>query len=427
MNVAINKAVLDSLRQVGDKIRQNDKDNLKRVIEERRNSSDLLRMITNHSLTFKDASKACGQSINTFKETYRQAVEQKVVPEVKRDGSKYLFTLKHMHNIMDWMGRPKWQDTNPHCHIVNVENQKGGTGKTTYALTLAAACALPLQDRMRVLLIDLDPQGSQRNSTVPTIEYQDEDFLTPVDLMLGEEEPDSVYQSIREQGFSHLEILQRSILPTHIPNLDILPSFSEDERFSAMAWEHFSAGQGLKHISYLKDKIIDLVKADYDLIIIDTGPHVNPLVWAAQEASNGMIIPFTPKKLDLKSTGTFIRNLPEQILKNLPSQGRNLKWWRAMAVNYDDEHHRDTDMLSQARNDIGKHLFHSVLKKSSAFEAAHKNFCTIFDFIKSEGLCPPKQLEKAQSSAWDMRREFLFQLQDISLTDSPETEVKAED
>ncbi len=415
MNTAGN--ILDSLFQVGDQIRQNDKDNLIRVIEERRNADDLERMLTNHSLTFKDAAKTCGQSINTFKETYRKAVAQGIVPEVKRDGSKYLFTLKHMHLIMDWMGRSKWRDKNKHCHIINIENQKGGTGKTTYALTLAAACALPLQQRMRVLLIDLDPQGSQRNSTVPTIEYQDEDFLTAVDIMLGDEEPDSVYQSIRSQGLSHAEILKRSILDTHIPNLDILPSFSEDERFSAIAWEALDNSTGLKHISYLKDKIIDLVKADYDLILIDTGPHVNPLVWAAQEASNGMIIPFTPKKLDLKSTGTFIRNLPNQLVKNLPSKGANLKWWRAMAVNYDDERNRDTDMLSQAKNYFGKYLFHAVLKRSSAFEAAHRNHCSIFDISKSEGLCPPKQLEKALTSAQDMHRDFIFQLQDVVFTE----------
>ena len=407
--------VINSLRQVGANVLNDDYEELQRVNDGRVIHDNIARLVANHSLTLKEAARACGQSIPTFKKTVNKAIAESVIPEVILTNKRYVFTLDHMHALMDWLKLPRWSDKNPNCHVINCENQKGGTGKSILALSIAAASALPLQDRMRVLLIDLDPQGSLRNSTVPELEFTGDEFLTAVDIMLGEEEQDSLYLELKNDGHSHKEIVEMAIQPTHIPNLSILPSVSEDERFSAVAWNSLRSNDEIEHIAYLKDKIIDVIKDDYDLIIIDTGPHVNPLVWSAQEASNGMIIPFSPRQLDVKSTAKFMYNLGEQMENNLPSKGLNLKWWRALVTNYDDEYNRDTVILNRVKSSIGRNMFNSIIKKSSGFEAANQNFCTIFDLIKSEKLCSASQLEKGQQSVKEFRREFIFHLQDVDL------------
>src|SRR5258708_20268061 len=88
------------------------------------------------------------------------------------------------------------------CHAVNVlaiSNQKGGVGKTTTAISLAAAL---VEQGSRVLLIDLDPQG---NATTG--------------LAISKEQPHSVYGALVRD-----EPLGGAILPPPLPGFDPLPS-----------------------------------------------------------------------------------------------------------------------------------------------------------------------------------------------------------
>lgn len=434
---------------------------------DKRMVNEVQRLIHNHSLSQRAAAKECGMRVEVFKSKVAEAIENGVVPEVIRTSNQSLFTLTHMHALMDHWKLPKWSEHSSRCEVVICENQKGGTGKSSTILNAGVAMALPLVDRMRVLIIEIDPQGTLLNVTNPDL-VDNESLTTAVDIMLGEEE-DGIYQDMRAAGYTHKEILDYSIIETHIPNLKLMPALTSDERFSVYAWKaqlestNFAGMEDIKpeliekltgnpeilelwtewckdktqpapaeltksvfrvlhehkervlewmsnnqldslsHISYLKEKVVNHLTDDYDVILIDTGPHINPLVWSAQEAATGVLVPVTPHHVDWNSTSNFLNNLLHQ-RQLLPSKGENIEWLKIAITNADLKN--DSKVLSEIHEDFAGMVFYSAIEHSQAFEVAAENFCTVFDIRKAERLVSPKKLDVAVSSVEKLAMEF---------------------
>lgn len=144
--------------------------------------------------------------------------------------------------------------------IIAIANQKGGVGKTTTAVNLAASLAA--QDK-RVLLIDMDPQGNAGSGlgVLPTA-----DEPTIYHVLVDDVAP------------------QQAIVPTEVPGLFVMPSNTqltgaEVELVSAFARE------------YRLKKILEPLKSQYDLIILDCPPAIGLLTVNALTAANGVIVP----------------------------------------------------------------------------------------------------------------------------------------
>lgn len=406
--------VLQRLRNLAPVIEQNEITRLQAVIENTKTAEDINQLILHHCKSQADAARLCGISLNTFKERVAEAKAQGVIDDVLFESNKWLYSLSHMHALMDWMGLPRWRDTHKEPIIINCQNQKGGTGKSTTVISMAAGIALRMHERRRILIIDLDPQGTAQQVSAPSInESEDSIVLSAVDIMLGSDEKESEYSQLINQGYTHQQILENCILNTHIPNLDVLPAFPNDERFAQAAWMEYAKTGELMHVKRLKTKIIEPLKDLYDMIIIDTGPHVNPLSWSALEACNALIVPVSPRKLDWVSTGQFLSNLPDQLI-NLPSKGANIKFFKVITVNYEDEQGRDVDMLDQIKTILGADVLNATIKRSPAFEAASRNYRTVFDIRKKDNLCPDRQLDKALSSLNDTIRELLLKMEEVN-------------
>lgn len=403
-------SVTENVLELTEKISQHEISRVEAVLEGLKHKDDIDKLILAHSLTQNEAARTCGLSLNTFKERVADAIKLGVIPEILYEQNKYRFTLQHMHLLMDWMGIPSWASSGKPSIVLNVQNNKGGTGKSTTVSSLGAAIALILSQRMRVLIIDLDPQGSQRVIAAPNMSDGVE-FLSAVDCMLGDFEPDSYYDQLRKSNYTHENILLSAILTTHIPNLDILPAFPTDERFSSSAWFDYADTGKLNHLTLLKEKVIEPLKQYYDLILIDTGPHSNPLTWAALEACNALLIPVSPRKLDWVSTGQYISSLPN-LFQTIPSHGKNIKYMKVISVNYDEEQGRDFEILNNMKDVLGSNLLNAQIKRSSAFEAASRNYRTVSDIRKSDNLCPDRQLDKAIQSLGDVSRELILTLSD---------------
>lgn len=144
--------------------------------------------------------------------------------------------------------------------IIAFANQKGGVGKTTTCINVAAYMAL--MDK-KVLILDLDPQG---NATTAVGIKKNKDLKTIYDLIDGA----SAYEDV--------------IQPTIIDNLFIIPSTVD---LAGAEVELISIPQREKVIK----KILDEIKASYDFILIDCPPSLGLITVNALTASDSIIIP----------------------------------------------------------------------------------------------------------------------------------------
>ncbi len=398
--------ITQQLRDASNRITQDEQEHKKKVGKKTKTKDGFDRLIFNHTKPATEVAQLCGVSKPTLMDRVAEAVKTGLLEEIEKVANQYRFTIEHTQKTMDLFEQPKWSDRFTEAQVIIIENLKGGTGKSNSCISLAASIALDYQERPRTLVIDLDPQGSQSEYSNIDVE-SDGDILTAVDLMLGEYEEDSVYQEFLDEGFMHEEIVLESLLTTHIPNLKILPAFSNDERFNSMAWDQqWNGDETTDFLSLLKTKVIDVLKPHFDFIFIDTAPQLNPLVWTALEAANGLLVPCTPHALDWKSTSNFMKILPG-ITEQLPSRGENLKWWKVLATNFDDEHDRDMNIIKRMQRALGEDMFYNSIARSTAFEQASQNLRTVLDIRKVEKFCSDKQLDKALLSLNTVKREFI--------------------
>ena len=159
-----------------------------------------------------------------------------------------------------------------------VANQKGGVGKTTTAINLAASLA---ELGKKVLVVDMDPQG---NTTSGLGIDKEQAENTVYELMLEE---CSVEDAIMESEYENL-----SVLPSNI-NL----AAAEIELVGAEEKE------------YILKKAIDKVKKNYDFVLIDCMPSLGMITINSLAASDSVVIPTQPHYLSAKGLELLLRTV----------------------------------------------------------------------------------------------------------------------
>ncbi|VDC33806.1 plasmid partitioning protein RepA [Pseudogemmobacter humi] len=162
-------------------------------------------------------------------------------------------------------------------------NFKGGSSKSTTTIHLAHYFAL---QGYRVLVVDLDPQGSLTSmcGISPEIEF---DGLT-------------IYDAIKYEDPSPMADV---IVQTYFPGLAIAPSRLVLSEFETESAVHSNPERPFYF--RIRDALAQ-VEADYDLVLMDSPPQLGFLTISGMAAATSIIVPMTPSMLDVSSTAQFL-------------------------------------------------------------------------------------------------------------------------
>lgn len=306
----------------------------------------------------------------------------------------YAYTLSNIYQMADILGIPADNRTEgDKLQVIVVNSLKGGCGKTTSLVNIAAALATTNIKRYRMGIIDLDPQGSSTS------------FFPP-----AEPEPITVGDLMRdcidlEDGETWADVVSSAFAPTHIPNIRFLPSGMDDFYFEHETATELKEGKGYEesqHYHKLLDKVIKPVEDQFDIILIDTAPSLNFMFYNALMASTSMLIPVHPEAVDFDANNKYLKRLGE-IYHTVAALGHNgWDFMQFLVTNYVKGNHSQRDIVKDVRSAFGRQVMSYPINHSSAITASSSSFNTIFDQKTSDSLASRESLIKSQENIKDV-------------------------
>ncbi len=231
--------------------------------------------------------------------------------------------------------------------IITIANQKGGVGKTTTAINLAAALA---SKGRKTLLVDLDPQA---NSSMSFLDVH------------GLQGP-AIYEALTEPDI-HLPDIVRTA--EKLENLLIAPSTIALAKIEAKL-----IGELDSHYR-LKDEL-QRVENDFDYVIIDTPPTLGIITVNALVAATHVLIPIQASYFALEGTDDLLETIDKVKVRANPQ----LQILGALITLYDKRTLLAKDIYDQIQRVFGLKVFETVITKSVRLEESPAYRESIFTF-----------------------------------------------
>jgi len=220
-----------------------------------------------------------------------------------------------------------------HGLVIAMCNQKGGVGKTTTTINLGAALA---ETGRKVLLVDFDPQGS-------------------ASVGLGVN-PHTLERTIYNLLLSRTIDAGDIIVPTGVENMDILPANIDLSAAELQLVSEVAREQTLK-------RVLDRLRGDYDMILIDCAPSLGLLTVNALTAADKVITPLECEFFALRG----IALLTDTVNKVKDRLNPDLEMLGILGTMFDSRTLHGREVLDRVVQAFGETVFHTVIRRTIKF------------------------------------------------------------
>ena len=285
------------------------------------------------------------------------------------NGKRRQFTLEETRTWIARLSKIPKKPAGARAATIAIVNFKGGSTKTTTAFNLAQG--LTLRGR-RVLLVDLDPQGSATTLTgmLPAAEIMEEHTVGPITYPPLSEAPKDLAYAIQPTYWDGLDLIPAA---PHLFNAEIfLPIHSRDPE---IAWWD------------ILNRAIDAQRDQYDVILFDTAPALSYLAVNAVVASDGLLMPIPPDNLDYASSVAFWNLLSETLsaLKNSRGYEKDFAFMRVLLSRVDATSIAATVVKDWIIRTYGPYVLTVEIPKSQVTSVGAVQFGTVYDIAKYDG------------------------------------------
>ena len=218
--------------------------------------------------------------------------------------------------------------------IISLVNQKGGVGKTTTSINLAAALG---KERKKTLLIDLDPQGNASTG----LGYQNGDFSHDIyDVLTG------------------VCPIEDAIIKTKFKNLSLVPSTINLAGVDVEFVKNMLEDSTFRQNEQLRNALVT-IQDDYDFIIIDCQPSLGISTMNALVASNSVIIPVQCEFFALEG----ITQLLNSIIMVQDNMNPNLRIEGVLLTMLDGRTNIGLEVIEEVRKYFKNKVFNTIIPR----------------------------------------------------------------